>query len=65
MNMAQHLAIPKSGKMVLGSCVHWCFNKWWQAIMMGIMDIDTQTVGQSGNHINNTTGEYVAYLLTQ
>jgi len=53
--------IPKSGKWYWEAAYTGALTNGGQATMMGIMDIDTQTVGQSGNHINNTTGEYVAY----
>ena len=53
--------IPKSGKWYWEASYTGAYTNGAMATMMGIMDIDTQTVGLSGNHINNTTGEYVAY----
>ena len=53
--------IPKSGKWYWEASYTGAYTNGAMATMMGIIDIGTQTVGLSGNHINNTTGEYVAY----
>mgnify|MGYP001361653334 CR=1 FL=1 len=53
--------IPKSGKWYWEADFTGAATNGSQAAMMGIMDIDTQTIGLSGNHINNTTGDYVSY----
>ena len=53
--------IPKSGKWYWEASYTGAYTNGGMATIMGIMDIDTQTVGLSGNHITNTTGEYVTY----
>jgi len=53
--------IPKSGKWYWEAAYTGALTNGGQATMMGIMDIDTQTVGLSGNHLNNTTGDYITY----
>ena len=64
LNPSEHGAtftIPKSGKWYWEAAYTGAYTNGGVATMMGIMDIDTQTVGQSGNHINNTTGDYITY----
>ena len=53
--------IPKSGKWYWEAAYTGAVTAGSQAALMGIMDIDSQTVGQSGNHLTTTTGDYITY----
>lgn len=53
--------IPKSGKWYWEAAYTGANTGGSQAALMGIMDIDTQTVGLSGNHLTTTTGDYITY----
>ena len=62
--VAEHGAtftIPKSGKWYWEAAYTGANTGGSVAAIMGIMDIDTQTVGVSGNHLTTTTGDYVSY----
>jgi hypothetical protein len=62
--VAEHGAtftIPKSGKWYWEAAYTGANTGGSQAALMGIMDIDTQTVGLSGNHLTTTTGDYITY----
>ena len=62
--VAEHGAtftIPKSGKWYWEAAYTGANTGGSVAALMGIMDIDTQTVGLSGNHLTTTTGDYITY----